>query len=104
MATFLPNLDVFRQYINVVKKRRRGKFGLARGISGRVHNEFLATSRRTPSVGQIRWDIAPLAPCAQNVQMAIRHLAFIDLPLAATALGWRDEVLQGLSSLVKSLG
>src|SRR5271167_2702770 len=42
---------------------------------------------------QVPGDIAPLTPGAQNVQKAIQHLAFIDLPSAATTLGWRDEVL-----------
>ncbi len=38
-------------------------------------------------------DVARLTSCAQNVQKAIQHLAFIDPPSAATTLGRRDKVL-----------
>ena len=69
--------------------------------------EFIVNSQQRPVVPpalevveqgasrrQVPGDIASLTPRAQNVQEAIYHLAFIDLAAAATALGWRDQMLQ----------
>src|SRR6202789_2860293 len=50
--------------------------------------EQCASRRKVPG------DIAPLTPCAQNVQEAIHYLAFVDLSSPTAALGLRDQMLQ----------
>ena len=40
---------------------------------------------------QVLGDIAPLATGPEELHQAIHHLADVDRPLVATALGWRDQ-------------
>ena len=42
---------------------------------------------------QILRDVAPLAPGAQDIHDAVHHIAHIDAPFAAAALGWWNQRL-----------